>query len=446
MARGVLVEVVKPGSPGHVSGILVGDRVLEVNGRKVDDHLDIRFHAASPGDLRLSLQRTGESLELTLPEQRYPLRGITFEEIKTKVCGSACIFCFIDQLPDGVRSSLKVKDEDYRLSFLHGNYMTLNTLKDRDIERIFEQRLSPLYVSIHSVDPDVRAKILGRPPKRELIPTIETLLSGGIELYGQVVLCPKVNDGAVLDETIEVLSGYHPGIKAIAVVPLGLSAHRDQNPLLSPVTKEVAGRALDQIHAHQERILKEKGTRFVWPGDEFFLKAERPLPDSDYYEAFDQYEDGIGMIRSFTNEFQKALAAVSHRTPIVRKLAIVTGTLFAKTLEGMVVELADRTGMEIRVIPVPNDFLGRAINVAGLLCGQDIARAIAAEVPGWDVAIPAEVVSRANGLLLDDWSPDRVQSEGNAKELFVVNGPGDLVRLLWEGRCEGAGTATYPHV
>lgn len=152
------------------------------------------------------------------------------------------------------------------------------------------------------------------------------------------------------------------------------------------------------------------------------------------------------MIRSFTNEFEKALTAVSHRTPITRKLAIVTGTLFEKTLEGMVTQLAERTGMELRVIPVPNDFLGRAINVAGLLCGQDIARVIAAEAPGWDVAIPAEVVSRANGLLLDDWSPERVRSEGKANELFVVNGPGDLVRLLWEGRCEGAGTATYPHV
>lgn len=445
MPAGVLVESVEARTPAERSGLKPGDRLILVNNEKVDDHLDIRFHAAS-GEVELDVEREGARLSLSIAEDDNPLRGVVFEEFRARVCGSKCVFCFIDQLPAEVRPTLKVKDEDFRLSFLHGNYMTLGTLKERDINRILEQRLSPLYVSIHAVDEKVRNTMLGRPPRRQLLPTMEMLLDGGIELYGQIVLCPGLNDGTVLDETMEVLSGYHPGLRAIAVVPLGLSAHRPDDPLLREITPEIAGRVLDQIGRFQTTFLERHGTRFVFPGDEFFLRAAREIPGTEFYEEFDQIEDGIGMIRNFVETFQSGYERFRRKPPTLRKLAVVTGNLFSGALESLVEPLRLEHQLDLRLIRVENDYLGRSITVAGLLAGRDVAAALAERGGGYPAAIPAEMVSRANGLLLDDYSPERVAREGRVDALHVVNGADELLQLIWEGRCAGEHGGVYPHV
>jgi putative radical SAM enzyme (TIGR03279 family) len=441
MARGVRIDSVEPESAAHRAGIRAGDRLRTINGREVEDHLDVRFHA-SGGDLDLFLERDGSTIRLAIPEEEYPLRGLDFEEIRPKVCGSSCIFCFIDQLPPGVRPTLLVKDEDYRLSFLHGNYITLSTLRDREVERIVEQRLSPLYVSIHAVDDGVRATLLGRKPKRPLFPTLDRLLEAGIEVWGQVVLCPGLNDGSVLDETVTVLAERHPKMRGIAVVPVSISEHARPNPLLARVTEEIACSVLDAIEAHRTRLLERIGTRFVFAADEFYLKAGRPIPPASGYEEFGMLEDGIGMVRDFADRLRRAERRRRGAPPALRELGVVTGTLFGPVLRPLLEKIGREAEVRLPVVAVENRFLGKAINVAGLLAGKDVADSLrGAGVRA--AAIPAEMVSRANGLLLDDYTPERVRDEGGVERIHVVDGADDLVRLIWDGAAPSAGKGTY---
>jgi len=407
MSQGVLIEDVEERSPGFRSGIRPGDRIVSINGREVEDHLDVRFHAAL-GDVLLELERKGESIHITIPETSYPLQGLQMEEMRTKRCGCKCIFCFIDQLPPGVRPSLLVKDEDYRLSFFHGNYTTLSTLKDRDIRRIIEQRLSPLYVSVHAIQDRVRETLLGRKPKRPFVPTMERLLEAGIELWGQIVLCPGVNDGERLVETVEGLSRYHPGFRGVAVVPLGLSAHREPNALLRPVTGTVACEVLATVRSCQEELLGRIGTRFVFAADEFYLRAGAPLPSADEYEGYGMLEDGVGMVRDFLSLYEQGIAEVGGKGSPFRRLALVTGTLFAPVLAPLARRIERRFGTTIDLVPVRNRFLGETITVAGLLGGADVT------------------------------------GEAGLDRLHWVSGADGLIRLLAEGESEASGGGDYP--
>jgi len=442
MARGVRVERLDAESPAARSGVRVGDRLLEVNGREVEDHLDVRFHAAI-GEIDLLLDREGERIRTRLPDEEFPLRGVTLAEIRPKVCGSDCIFCFVDQLPPGVRPSLLVKDEDYRLSFLHGNYITLSTLREREIERIVEQRLSPLYVSVHAVDDEVRAVLLGRRPRRPLLPTMDRLLAEGIEIWGQVVLCPGVNDGTVLDETIEELARRHPRFRGLAVVPVSLSERARPHPLLRPVTAEIARAIVERIARHQRMLLARVGSRFVFAADEFFLRAELPIPPAEEYEEFGMIEDGIGMVRRFVDGFEAERRKKRGRVPVLDDLTVVTGTLFAPVLAPLLRRVERELALRIRLLPVTNRFLGTAVEVAGLLPGADIVRALRREGAGGVGVLPAEAVSRANGLLIDDYTPERVRSEGGLEHLCLAEGPAGLFRILREGPLEGAGKGSY---
>lgn len=443
MPRGVLIEGIEEGSPPERDGLRPGDRLLSINGREVEDHLDVRFHGAL-GDLALALDRGGERLDIHVPERTYPFRGVAFEEIRPKRCGSQCIFCFIDQLPPGVRPSLLVKDEDYRLSFLHGNYVTLGTLKDRDLDRIIEQRLSPLYVSVHATDDAVRHLMLGRKPKRPLLPTLDRLIGEGIEVWGQIVLCPGVNDEAVLDDTIETLVARRPGFRGVAVVPLGLSDHRAPDPRLRPVTREVARAAIERIHDWQERLLRRAGTRFVFGGDEFYLKAGLPLPSAEAYEEFGMLEDGIGMVRNFEDLFEEEMKKTGRGEARIRALTVATGTLFAPSLAPLLRRAEEKIGVRLPLLAATNGYLGSAVTVAGLVSGRDLVRTFREGGGGRVAAIPAEMVSRANGLMIDDFTPERVREEAALEALHVVEGPEGLFRLLFDGRAGGEGAGTYP--
>src|SRR5215470_2679753 len=267
-AEGVVVAAVRPRTAAAVAGLRPGDRVLAINGHALRDAIDFQFHG---GDERLAL-----SIELEAPRAA---------EIST--CANKCVFCFIHQLPKGMRRSLYVKDDDFRLSFLHGNYITLSDLDEASFARILEQRLSPLYVSVHATDPELRWRLLGRPRHRvEILPRLERLAKAGLRVHAQIVLCPEWNDGAHLERTVHELAPLHPHVATTAIVPVGLTRHRERLPTLRTLTDAEARALVDTVAAWQARFLDTLGSRFVFLGDEVYLQAERPLPAAEAYEGF----------------------------------------------------------------------------------------------------------------------------------------------------------------
>ena len=314
-ARGagrVVVSAVEARTPAARAGLRAGDRILAINGAALRDTIDFHFHAGEER-LALSLERGGGATTPCSSAAR-PALGLELEaprpsEIST--CANKCVFCFIHQLPRGMRKSLYVKDDDFRLSFLHGNYITLTDLEEQELARIEEQRLSPLYVSVHATDPELRHRLLGQPRvKRDLMPVMERLVRAGIAIHAQIVLCPEWNDGPHLERSIHELARLHPGVRTTAVVPVGLTRHRERLPQLRTLTDARRATLVRAIEAWQRTFLRSLGTRFVFAADELYLQAGAPLPAAREYEGFAIAEDGIGLVRRFSDE-----RAPRHRAP-----------------------------------------------------------------------------------------------------------------------------------
>jgi putative radical SAM enzyme (TIGR03279 family) len=398
--RGVAVVAVEPGSPAHKGGVRPGDRVLRVNGEPVRDALDFRWLAAAE-EVTLEVA-TGETVRIVrLSRTPHEGFGIELAPPRWRACRNTCVFCFMDQLPRGLRPSLYFKDEDYRLSFLRGSYVTLTDLSEQDIRRILTQRLSPLYVSVHTTDPDLRAWMLGRPEAPPVLPLLRRLTDGGIQMHAQVVLCPGINDGSVLDRTIEELSSLHPGVASLAVVPVGLTAHRDGLPELTPVCVSEADAVLDQITAWRKRLSKARSTRFVHAADELYLLAARRMPSARQYEGFPQIEDGVGMTRVLTDRLRRALRRLAEatRSTLGEGKVVVTGRLAAPLLQ----ELLE--GTRVQVVSIENRLLGGGVTVSGLLAGKDLL-AEAGTLSGFEeVLLPSNLLN-SDGRLLDDSTPD----------------------------------------
>jgi putative radical SAM enzyme (TIGR03279 family) len=339
---------------------------------------------------------------LKLPENADP--GLQTEEFRTKTCNNACLFCFVDQLPPGVRPGLRVKDDDYRLSFLHGNYVTLTNASEKELNRIIEQRLSPMYVSVHATEPDLRTLILGRKKADDLNGKLQTLVRGGIQIHAQIVLMPGINDGKHLEKTVYDLYRLYPGLQSVAIVPLGLSDHGKPRERLDPVTPDYCRSIIRSAMRWQEEFRAAIGRTFACLADEFYIQGAASIPSRDYYNDFSQIEDGIGMVRSFLDEFD---AGMSRRRKSLLGLqgTLVTGKLFAPTLRRCVARFNRQFGSRLGVCAAENRFLGRSITVAGLLSGRDIVAALRGKDPGQFVIIPDEAVSRADGILLDNLSP-----------------------------------------
>jgi putative radical SAM enzyme (TIGR03279 family) len=403
---GVVVAAVRARTPAAGAGLAAGDRILAVNGETIADAIDFQFHAADER-LTLTVERAGASRAVRLARGPGDL-GIELAaprpgEIDT--CANKCVFCFIHQLPRGLRKSLYVKDDDYRLSFLHGNYITLSDLDESAIERIERQRLSPLYVSVHATDPELRHALLGRPRHpAEILPRMERLAKAGIRMHAQIVLCPGLNDGAHLERTVFELAPLHPHVATTAVVPVGLTRHRERLPGLRPLGADEARGLIDTVEGWQRGLLDRLGTRFAFLADEIYLLANRPLPPEEAYEGFPVREDGIGLVRHFEDAFARTLA---RRRPgfAVRPSTLVTGEMFAPRLSALVARIPGGT-TRLRVAAVPNDFFGRGIGVAGLLTGRDVQRHVATLGDlGEQVLVPAVVVRDADGVFLDDATP-----------------------------------------
>ena len=410
-ADGVVVAAVAPHTAADRAGLRPGDRIVAINGAPLRDVIDFHFHAGEE-TLDLALAREGRTTTAQLT-RRGPTLGLELAPPRPAdiaTCANKCVFCFIHQLPKGMRKSLYVKDDDFRLSFLHGNYITLTDLEEAELVRIESQRLSPLYVSVHATDPDLRHALLGQPRvRRELLPVMERLAKAGIAMHAQIVLCPGWNDGAHLERTVHELARLHPAVPTTAVVPVGLTRHRERLPDLRAVTPEEAHTLVGDIERWQRAFRTTLGTRFVWAADELYLSAGRPLPPARAYEGFAVAEDGIGLVRRFEDAWTRALARPPAPPRRPRRVTVVTGEMFAPRMRALLDRLAV-PGLTVDLVSIRNELFGRGIGVAGLLTGGDIQLQLGEAGCGGrglgdEVLVPAVTLRDGAGVFLDDLTP-----------------------------------------
>lgn len=401
--EGVLIERVRKGGTGWRLGIRPGDRLLEVNGRVPSDWLDYRFEVTARSvSLRLWREGRGPFLVESAKDPDDDLglvfRDPLFDGVRT--CRNACLFCFLEQLPPGLRPSLYVRDDDYRLSFLEGNYVSLTNLGPGDLDRIVRQRLSPLRVSIHATDPSVRRRLLRCPPPGEILPLLRELVRAGISIHGQVVLCPGYNDGPVLEATWRDLEALVPGLASLAVVPVGLTRYHRRG--LAPLDGRGAAALVEWALPHQERMRRRWGRAVLYLADEIYLRAGLPVPPAASYDGFPQWENGVGMVAAFLEGWGRQRRLLPRRHPRGRaRVTVATGRAALPLLSRVAEDLAGVKGLEVEVRGVTSAFWGETVDVAGLLTGSDLRRALADSGRADLVLVPGAAVDR-RGRFLDD--------------------------------------------
>ena len=404
------------------------DELLEINGHPINDIIDYKFYSSEPY-LTLKLKDKNEKIKkIKLRKKPDQDLGLEFYEIKYKSCKNNCIFCFVHQLPKRMRKPLYFKDEDCRLSFLHGNFITLTNTSDEDIDRIIRQRLSPLYVSVHTTDENLRKKILSNQKIPEVIPIIRKLAEGRIELHTQIVLCPGINDGKYLEKSVTELSAFYPYVKSLALVPVGLTRYRQNLPKIKAVGKKYSLNVIKLVEGWQRVFRKKFKNGFAYAADEFFTKAELDIPNEKYYDDFDQIENGVGMMRKFLDQFharQKLLPQSSSRKLSITALTGVSAfRLIKKIVED---RLNIIPGLKIKVIVLKNDFFGSTVTVTGLLTGVDMINALKREKKIGDlILLPPNCINQ-DGLFLDGMTPRGLERELDRK---VIIGSYDLVETL----------------
>lgn len=434
---GGLITRVRPGSLGEELGLSAGDRIVAVNGRPLRDLIDYLQEVDGEEILLTVARREGEQVEFEVEKDAGEDLGVEFSQAVfdgVKRCRNRCVFCFVDQLPPGLRPSLYLKDDDYRLSFCQGSYITLTNLSKADLERILRLRLSPLYVSVHATDPAVRRAMLRHPGAgEETLRLLKQLVEGGIEVHAQLVLCPGWNDGVVLDRTLKELGELSEGVRTIAAVPVGITQFRRNPTPLRAFAPAEARAVLAAIHHWQARFFARRGTRLVFAADEFYLRAGEPIPPSAAYEEFAQLEDGVGLVRKFWDEAAEAMVAADRGEE--REVHIATGQAGALVLQPLLLGLR-RQGLahRARLLVVPNRFFGPTISVTGLLTGADVVSAVRTARHRGErvdrVLVPNSLFRSGGGVTLDDLTlGDLAERCGAAVESVPVDG-GALVRRL----------------
>jgi putative radical SAM enzyme (TIGR03279 family) len=388
--------------------IAVGADMVSINGHQVADHLDFQFHNIED-IVRLEIIDGGQTRQFIIDDPLCGDLGLTFEDAKIRVCNNKCIFCFVHQQPRGMRRSLYIKDDDYRYSFTHGNYVSLSGMSDADFARIIAMRLSPLYISVHTTDDRLRPFMFGNRRLEPILPQLKRLINGGIRLHTQAVVVPGVNDGKHLRKTIEDLAALSPGVDSLAVVPVGLTRYRERLPKLRMVTPRESAATIDLIQSYHDEFLDRLGTRFAWPSDEFFLKAGRPIPPLGYYEEMPQFENGVGMVRQFLVDFNRRQRYLPNRVKRALRLEIITGRLAGPIIEREIMpHLRKIKNLRTNLTIVENRFWGKTVTVTGLLTGRDIARAV--RKSDADIILLPPNCINADELFLDDMSLDEFRS------------------------------------
>ena len=430
-----IISSVAPGSIAQEMGIEPGDRLLEVNGKSPEDVFDYRYLMNEEEILVLIRKANGEEWELEIEKEYEDDLGIEFENglmDDYRSCRNKCIFCFIDQLPKGMRSTLYFKDDDSRLSFLQGNYLTLTNMSEHDIDRIIQYKLSPINISFQTMNPELRCKMLHNRFAGEIFDKVKRLKDAGIIMNGQIVLCRGVNDGAELERSIRELTAYMPQLESVSVVPVGLTRYRDGLYPLEPFTKEDACEVLDLIHGWQEKLYKEWGNHFIHAGDEWYILAERPIPEEKTYDGYLQLENGVGMVRLLEEEVVQTLAGMAGDNRKIHR-TIATGELAAPFLRKHVDAVQKKyPNVDIQVLAIKNEFFGGKITVAGLITGTDLISQLKGKDLGDRLLLTNHMLKSGEPVFLDDVTVDDVQNALQIKVSIVESSGADFVSSLIE--------------
>ncbi len=426
-----LITRIEKGSIAEELGIRPGDYLLSINGREVIDWLDYQaFSCAEVIDLLTA--REDEEIEYSLAKDEYEPLGLCFDSQlmgPVRDCINKCLFCFVDQLPEHVRPSLRVKDDDWRLSMMMGNYVTMTNVSDRELSRIIERHASPLYISVHATEPALRARLLGQPLAAKLMDQLRRLKEGGIQFHAQAVLCPGINDGEALERTIRDLKGLMPACRSLALVPVGLTGHREGLYELHPYTQMEARAVIEQAARWQKVFLEEYGFPFIYPSDEFYLQAGMDVPEDEFYGDYEQIENGVGLVRLLRTEFHQAYEEADLSAARPARLILASGMSAAPLLTDLLAR-HPIPGVRAEVVAVDNQFFGESVTVSGLVTGGDLIRVLAGREKPDKVLIPEKMLRETEDVFLDDMTLEAVE-KALGVPVVKVPAPGeDLLRAL----------------
>lgn len=431
-----IIQKVKKGSIAEEMDIEPGDILISINGNKVQDIIDYKY-LISDEYLEVEIEKkNGEVWLLEIEKEFDEDLGIEFSNPlidKAKSCRNKCIFCFIDQLPKNMRKTLYFKDDDSRLSFLQGNFITLTNMRDEEIDRIIKYRLSPINISVHTTNPALRVKMLNNKNAGKILSILERFKDAGIKVNCQIVLVPNVNDGEELDRTLEDLSKMHPSVESVAVVPVGLTKYRDNLPKLEPFNNETSREVVDFIRQKQNKYMEKLGTRFVFPSDEFYVMAGYPIPELDEYEGFPQIENGVGLLRKFEHEIDEALSKIHKDIVLDKKYIIATGVLAEGFMNRIKEKIMNKfKGLNIKVVPIVNNFFGSLITVSGLVTGQDLLQQLKDYYNIDGVLIPTSMLREGTDVFLDDLTVKNIEDILKTEVIPVKVSGKALINLLIE--------------
>lgn len=424
------ITAVQPDSVGAELELESGDQLLAINGKPVRDLLDYHLYVADENVLLEVRKADGTLWDLELEKDAEDHLGLEFEHPQPNQCGNNCVFCFVHQLPRGMRKSLYIKDEDFRFSFMYGAYVTLTNIGEKEIERILEQHLSPLYVSVHATDEAIRRQLIGRENILPILPLLQRLVAGGIQIHTQIVLCPEINDGACLERTIDDLTALRPGLLSLAIVPVGLTGHRRRLPQLRPFTQAEAAAVVEMLHQRQQCYLGETGSRFIFAADELYLQAKVEFPELDEYEELPQLENGVGLIPLFRGE---AEAVLEEAGPLsLGPVSLITGVSAFAELEKFLQQLSEKTSVPMELHGIHNDFFGGQVTVTGLLTGTDILAQLQGRDLGEALLVPDVVLREGEDVFLDDMTLEQLQQGLGLPVIKIESNPWGVLEALEE--------------
>lgn len=430
--KGHLIAAVEPGSAAEELEIRAGDRLLSVNGKRIEDVFDYRYQVNAECVTLLILKPNGEEWELEI-ENGCEDPGLVFENglmSDYRSCSNGCIFCFIDQMPKGMRDTLYFKDDDSRLSFLQGNYITLTNMQEKDIRHIIDYRLEPINISVHTTNPELRKRMLHNRFAGGKLRFIRELYEAGIEMNGQIVLCKGWNDGAELERTVRDLLEYAPVMQSVSVVPVGLTDYRDKLCPLEPILKEDAAQTIDIVEHFQQEAVRRCGLHFIHASDEFYLTAERELPEAGRYDGYLQLENGVGMLRLLTEEVDEALS-VLEPLGITETVSSISGMLAAPSVGRELQKIAARLPeKKLLFYPLVNHFFGERITVTGLLTGRDILDGLRGKELGDRLLLPQCIFRSGEEVLLDDMTREQLEHELGVRCVIIGSSGADLVNAV----------------
>ncbi|MBQ8440162.1 MAG: DUF512 domain-containing protein [Clostridia bacterium] len=433
----VKILCVSPHGLARKAGITDGDELISINGHDICDVLDYRFYLTDT-DLTLLLHRGADLITARIRKGEYDDIGLEFETPlmdKKHSCANGCVFCFIDQLPRGMRKSLYFKDDDDRLSFLHGNYVTLTNLKDADIDRLITMHISPVNISVHTTNPELRVKMMKNKRAGEVLSYLRRLADAGIALCTQIVLCKGLNDGDELERSMRDLLSYYPALRSCAIVPVGLTRHREKCYPLELFTPEECAAVIKQVEEFGDACVKKYGSRLFYCSDEFYVRAGLPLPSEEYYEDYSQIENGVGMLTSLASEFNFELDYLEDYLPdfrAPRKISLITGEAAFDHVSALCKKLEERVeGLQVQVYKIKNHFFGETVTVAGLLTGGDVLAQLTGKDLGDELLFPAVMLKADEDIFLDDMTPSELSKRlGNIPLRPCINDGAELLKAL----------------